>query len=133
MNSIAFDLAVSHSLVSVFDPSFADFPIWTDADVARGFVSHQGHVAIGLPDCVAVHVILALESGDQLSNSANEVPLHARSDRIMIASVPDERELNVRPGSYLLRFEITDHAAEIPTMRLDLAPLGQGGSGHVPI
>lgn len=133
MNSIAFDLAVSHSLVSVFDPSFADFPIWTDADVARGFVSHQGHVAIGLPDCVAVHVILALESGDQLSNSANEVPLHTRSDRIMIASVPDEREVKVLPGSYQLRFEATDHAAEIPTLRLDLVPLGEGSSGHVPI
>ena len=133
MNRIAFGLAVSHVQVSVFDLSFADFPIWTDADVARGFVSHQSHVAIGLPDCVAVHVIFALHGGALSSDRANEVPLHARSDRIMIASVPDERELNVRPGSYLLRFEITDHAAEIPTMRLDLAPLGQGGSGHVPI
>ena len=133
MNRIAFGLAVSHAQVSVFDLSFADFPIWTDADVARGFVSHQGHVAIGLPDCVAVHVILALESGDQLSNSANEVPLHARSDRIMIASMSGERDVKVRPGSYRSRFQITNHAAEIPTLCLDLVPLGEGSSGHVPI
>lgn len=133
MNSIAFDLAVSHAQVSVFDPPFADLPIWTDADVARGFVSHQSHVAIGLPDCVAIHVILALHSGVLSSDSANEVPLRTRSDRILIASLPGERDVKVRPGSYRLLFQITHHAAEIPTLRLDLVPCTQRSSSHIPI
>ena len=110
-------LDVSYSQVAVFDSSLKQpFSLWTEKHVSQGFAWRLGSASFRTIKEFGSHSLEVTVSDDDLEICADaqrviEVPFVVpASGEIDVASISDSRALNIRPGSYVLRFECSSEA-----------------------
>ena len=107
-----FQVIVSYSQISVFDPSLSEpFNNWTSGHVAQGFAWRPGSASFKTLSESGTYHIELLSDGKEIPVSPNairivEVPFLAPGDgSIEVGSISDGHRLRLPPGPYQLRFE----------------------------
>jgi hypothetical protein len=107
-----FQVFVSYSQLSVFDPSLSNpFNDWTSRHVSQGFAWRPGSVSFKTLSESGMCDIEVLSDGNEVPVSPQairviEVPfLVPGSGLIEVASISDGRQIEISPGQYQLRFE----------------------------
>lgn len=124
MTMTTFQVNVSYSQIAVFLEGMEQpFNDWTDKHVEQGFAWRPGSVSFRtLDEAGAMEVTTDIPSGYQNNSEATRiiaVPFRVPSDtRVEVASIADNRPLDIPPGEYRLIFENGREAASAMWCRL---------------
>jgi hypothetical protein len=112
MATMSFFLSLSHSQIAVFDGRLEQpFNMWTEKHVNQGFSWRPGAVSFRTIASGGRHHVGLLITPEEVELPSDavriiqvpfEVPSHGS---VEVASIPDARPFELRPGSYALRYE----------------------------
>jgi hypothetical protein len=106
-----FSLQILYGQLAVYRPDKPQLNLWNDSHVAQGFAWREGNVSFGIPDHDGPSLVEIDFSGERRKAApeclrAVAVPLRVAAHGAVLATVMDEYQLAMKPGSYRVLFEL---------------------------
>lgn len=126
MEILRYESPVLFGQISVHDPAVPDFPLWTDAQVGQGFAWREGHASFMVPDRDGECEITLLLVEDAVPSASDPsrtivVPLVV-GDRVCVATIGEEQEVEVAPGPYRVEFRLMNIAPDRRRIEIVMSP-----------